>query len=118
MLREMCKSKIHRVRVTRTALHYEGSVGIDKKLLDAAGIYPNEIVQLVNFMNGARFETYVIEEKQGSGEFVLYGPAARLGAVGDNITVLSKVLLEAKEIQNLKTKFVYVDEKNDITSKK
>lgn len=117
MLRIMYKSKIHKARVTKTALHYEGSVGIDKKLLDAANIYPNEIVQIVNFANGARFETYVIEEGQGSGDIVLYGPAARMGEVGDNVIIISKVFLEAKEIQNLKTKIVYVDENNNIIKK-
>jgi len=117
MLRVMCKSKIHKARITKTELHYEGSVGVDKKLLDAANIYPNEIVQIINFANGARFETYVIEEKQGSGSIILYGPAARLGAAGDRVIIMSKVFIEAKEIQNLKTKIVYVDENNGILKK-
>jgi len=113
----MCKSKIHKARITRTEINYEGSVGIDKKLLDAANIYPNEVVQIVNFNNGTRFETYVIEEKQDSGEIVLYGPAARMGAAGDSIIILSTALAEAKEIQNLKIKIVYVDKNNRITKK-
>jgi aspartate 1-decarboxylase len=117
MLRIMCKSKIHKARVTKTELHYQGSVGIDKKLLDAANIYPNEIVQIVNFNNGARFETYAIEEKLNSGNIVLYGPAARMGSPGDSIIVISKALVEAKEIQNLRIKIVYVDENNDIIKK-
>jgi len=117
MLRIMCKSKIHKARVTKTALHYEGSVGIDRKLLDAANIYPNEVVQIVNFNNGSRLETYVIGEKENSGEIVLYGPAARTGAVGDAIIIMSKALAEAKEIQSLRTKIVYVDEKNRIVKK-
>ena len=117
MLREMCKSKIHKARVTKAILHYEGSVGIDGKLLDASNIYPNEIVQIVNFQNGARFETYVIEEKENSGDIVLYGPAARMGSVGDTVIIISKALVEAKEVQNLKTKIVYVDEKNRIVKK-
>ena len=117
MLRVMCKSKIHKARITKTELHYEGSVGVDRKLLDAANIYPNEIVQIVNFNNGARFETYVIEEKLNSGDIVLYGPAARMGAPGDDIIILSKALVEAKEVQNIKTKVVYVDSQNSIVKK-
>jgi len=117
MLRKICKSKIHRARITRTALNYEGSVGIDKKLLDAANIYPNEFVQIVNANNGARFETYVIEEKESSGEIVLYGPAARLGEAGDIIIIISSVLAEANEIQKLSMKTVAVDAKNRIVKK-
>jgi len=117
MFREMCKSKIHKACVTKTTLHYEGSIGIDSKLLEASNIYPNEIVQVVNFENGARFETYVIKEKENSGDIVLYGPAARMGEAGDKVIIISKVLAEAKEVPNLKTKVVYVDEKNRIVKK-
>jgi len=106
MLRVMCKSKIHKARITDTKLYYEGSVGVDKKLIDAANIYPNEVVQIVNLNNGARFETYVIEEKENSGQIVLYGPAARLGEAGDTVIIISSVLAEAKEIQALKPRFV------------
>jgi len=117
MLRVMCKSKIHKARITDTKLYYEGSVGVDKKLIDAANIYPNEVVQIVNLNNGARFETYVIEEKENSGQIVLYGPAARLGEAGDTVIIISSVLAEAKEIQALKPRFVYVDEENKIIKK-
>jgi len=113
----MCKSKIHKARVTKTLLHYEGSIGIDAKLLETGNIYPNEIVQIVNFQNGARFETYAIKEKENSGDIVLYGPAARMGEVGDNVIIISKALVEAKEVPNLRTKIVYVDEKNKILIK-
>ena len=117
MLRLMCKSKIHKARITKTALYYEGSIGIDKKLLDAANIYPNEFVQVVNLNNGNRFETYTVEEKEGGGDIVFYGPAARLGEVGDTVIILSSTLAEATEIQSLKPKFVYVNEKNEIIQK-
>ena len=115
MFREMCKSKIHKACVTGTELYYEGSIGIDKKLLDAANIFPYEFVHVVNLNNGSRFQTYVIEEKEGSGNIILYGPAARLGERGDIVIIISSVLAEAKEIQSLKTKVVHVDEKNKIT---
>ena len=117
MLRIMCKSKIHKARITRTDLHYEGSIGVDKKILEASNIYPNEIVQVLNVNNGARFETYAIEEKENSGEIILYGPAARLGEKGDIVIIISKALAETKEIQNLKTKIVYLDENNKVMKK-
>ncbi|MBL7156792.1 MAG: aspartate 1-decarboxylase [Candidatus Omnitrophica bacterium] len=117
MLRIMCKSKIHKARITKTDLHYQGSIGVDKKILEASNIYPNEIVQVLNLNNGSRFETYAIEERADSGEVVLYGPAARLGEAGDTVIVISKALVEAKEVQNLKTKIVYVNDKNKIVKK-
>ena len=88
-LRTMRKSKIHRARITKKDIHYEGSIGIDKALLEAAGIYKDEMVQVLNINNGARFETYVIEEQKNSGVVSLYGPAAHLGEVGDLIIIIS-----------------------------
>jgi len=117
MLRLMCKSKIHKAVITKTDLYYEGSIGIDKKILEASNIYPNEIVQVLNANNGIRFETYVLEEEADSGNVILYGPAARLGAAGDKIIIISKALLEVKEVQNIKMKVVYLDEKNKIVKK-
>jgi len=118
MYRLMCKSKIQRLRVTKTALNYEGSIGLDKKLIEAANIFPSEMVLVLNVNSGARFETYVIEEKGDSGSVVLYGPAARLGQVGDKLIVLSKALAEAKEAQALRQKVVLVDENNRLIAKK
>jgi len=112
MFRAMCKSKIQRLSITRTELKYEGSIGLDKNLLEASDIYPNEIVQVLNLNNGKRFETYAIEEKKGSGNAVLYGPAARLGQAGDEVIVISKVLLKDKEAAGVKIKVVHVDKKN------
>lgn len=117
MLRIMCKSKIHRVRITKTNIHYEGSMGIDKKLLKDADIHPGEIVQVVNVNNGARFETYAIEEAPGSGEIGLYGAAAHLGKVGDIVIVLSYGLIEDKKSQHVDMKVVYVDSKNKLVKK-
>lgn len=114
MIRLMCKSKIHRARVTKVDLHYEGSIGIDKDLLKASNIYPSEIVQVVNVNNGSRFETYVIEEPSGSGVIGLYGAAAHLGNVGDLVIILSNCLIEDSDAKNLKLVAVKVDEKNHI----
>ena len=110
----MCKSKIHRARITKVDLHYAGSIGIDKSLLKASNIYPNEIVQVVNINNGARFETYVIEEPASSGAIGLYGAAAHLGKVGDLVIILSYGLLDDGHAKKLKLTAVKVDEKNRI----
>jgi len=114
MLRIMCKSKIHRATVTKSDLHYNGSIGIDKKLLKASDIYPNEIVQVVNINNGARFETYAIEEPAGSGTIGLYGAAAHLGKPGDLIIILSYGLIDDTKAKGLNLITVKVDNKNNI----
>jgi len=118
MIRLMCKSKIHRVKITKVDLHYEGSIGIDKDLLGAGNIYPGEIVQVVNINNGSRFETYVIEEESGSGTIGLYGAAAHLGKAGDLVIILSNCLVDDKDAKSLKITAVKVDDKNHIKNTK
>ncbi len=98
MLRTMLKAKMKGLRITATSLHYEGSIGLDKAYLDRSGILPNEAVDVLNAANGARFRTYVIEMPEGTGGVELYGPAARLGEVGDEIVVLSYALFGDDEI--------------------
>lgn len=110
----MCKSKIHRARITKVDLHYEGSLGIDKLLMKKADIYPGEIVQVVNVNNGSRFETYAIEEKAGSGAIGLYGAAAHLGKKGDIIIIFSYGIEENREAHRIKLRPVYVNSKNKI----
>lgn len=112
MLRIMCKSKIHRAKITKVDLHYNGSIGIDKTLLKRADIYPGEIVQVVNINNGSRFETYAIEEPAGSGTIGLYGAAAHLGKIGDLLIILSYGLLEDEKASNVKLNVVKVDAEN------
>ena len=85
----MCKSKIHRAKITETNLHYEGSITIPKDLMEAAHIYPNERVQVVNINNGVRFDTYAMEGKAGAGEICLNGAAARCGEPGDLVILIS-----------------------------
>ncbi len=118
MLRIMCKSKIHRATITKVDLHYEGSIGIDKALMDKANIYPGEIVQVVNINNGSRFETYAIEEEADSGSIGLYGAAAHLGNLGDLVIILSNGLMEESKARTLKLKTVYVDASNRPINKK
>ncbi len=110
----ICKSKIHRVKVTDANLNYEGSITVDQKLLKEADIIPYELVQVVNINNGARFETYVIPGKPNSGIICLNGPAARLGEVGDILIVISYAWMEKKEAIRFKPKVVYVDKNNKL----
>ena len=115
MLIEICKSKIHRATITRTELHYEGSITIPKDLMDAAGIYAGEKVQVVNLNNGIRLDTYVMEGQAGSQEICLNGPAARCGEPGDLVIIISYCLVDKDEIEKgFRARIVHVDEKNRI----
>jgi len=116
-MRIMLKSKIHRARVTQLNIDYEGSITIDKKLMEEANILPYEQVQVLNINNGVRFTTYAIEG-EASGEICLNGAAARLAAKGDIIMVLSYCYVEDDEAHNFTPKLVYVDAKNAITESK
>lgn len=87
MLKTMLQAKLHRVRVTEADLHYEGSCGIDRALLDASGILPFQYIELYNISNGERFSTYVIEAPRGSGVISLNGAAARKAMVGDLLII-------------------------------
>lgn len=117
MMRLMCKSKIHRARIRKVEVHYEGSIGIDRKLMDAANIIPYEKVHVLNVNSGARFETYAIMEEAGSGTIALYGAAAHLGKRGDILIILSYALFDEKDAKVLKPRRVYVDRQNRIVSK-
>jgi aspartate 1-decarboxylase len=114
MLIHICKSKISRATVTETELHYDGSITIDRALLEAAGIIPNEKVQVLNLNNGERFETYVIAGKKNRGVICLNGPAARCGLVGDIVTIIAYAAAEEDEARSFKPAIVQVDEKNRI----
>jgi len=115
MQREMLKSKIHRVTVTEAELYYEGSITVDKDLLEAADILPYEKVQVLNFNNGTRLDTYTIEGTAGSGTICLNGPAARFGSVGDEVIIVSYIQVPEENIRKFKPKVVLVDKKNKIT---
>ena len=112
-MRVMLKSKIHRARVTDANIDYEGSITIDKKLMEAADILPYEQVEVLNINNGARFTTYAIEGEKG--EICLNGAAARLAVKGDVVIILSYCHVEEEQVRNFTPKLVYVDDKNAIT---
>jgi len=113
-MRIMLKSKIHRAHVTDANIDYEGSITIDRKLMQAADILPYEQVQVLNVNNGARFATYAIEGEEGSGEICLNGAAARLVVNGDIVIILSYYHVADDEAGNFRPKMVYVDANNTI----
>jgi len=114
----MLKSKIHRARVTDGNIAYEGSITIDKKLMEAADILPYEQVQILNINNGARFSTYAIEGKENGGDICLNGAAARLVAKGDIVIILTYCDVEEEKARNYHPRLVYVDAENKITHTK
>ena len=114
-MRTMLKSKIHRAHVTETNINYEGSITIDKKLMEEADILPSEQVHVLNLNNGARFTSYAIEGKRDSGEICLNGAAARLAIKGDIIIILAYCYVDDDEARNFIPKLVYVDANNAIT---
>jgi aspartate 1-decarboxylase len=114
MMREMCKSKIHRATVSGVNLNYEGSISIDRQLMEAADLYPYEKVQIANLHNGSRADTYVIEAPPGSGEICLNGAMARLAQPGDLVIIIAYALIPDEEAASCTPKIVHVNQKNQI----
>lgn len=115
-MRTMLRGKIHRARVTRCDLNYEGSITIDRDLLKAADILPFEQVQVLNLNNGARFATYAIEGEAGSGEIGLNGAAARCARKGDTVIILTYDQVAEEQLSSHMPKLVFVDENNRIVN--
>lgn len=109
------KSKIHRVTVVQAELNYVGSITIDEKLMEVAGIMEYEKVQIVDVDNGSRFETYVIAGEAGSGMICLNGAAARMVSTGDKIIIMCYAEMTPEEYKENKPKVVFVDEKNQVS---
>ena len=104
---EVLKSKIHRAVITEANLNYVGSLTLDEDLMDAANMIENEKVQVVNVNNGSRIETYLIKGKRGFGICCLNGPAARQGAVGDIVIVISYARMEFEKAKQFKPWVVF-----------
>ena len=113
-MRIMMKSKIHRATVTRANLHYVGSIGIDRDLMDAADLLEGEQVTIADITNGARLETYVIPAPRGSGIITINGAAAHLVDAGDLVIIMSYAVLNEAEARALKPRVVHVDENNRV----
>ncbi len=114
MLINLMKSKIHKCYVTEANLQYVGSVTIDEDLLDAAGMYENEKVAIVNNNNGARLETYIIKGERGSGVICINGAAARLTQPGDEVIIISYTWIEEKDHGKHEPKVVFVSKDNKV----
>ncbi|OBZ17537.1 MULTISPECIES: aspartate 1-decarboxylase [Bacillales] len=112
MFRTMMKSKLHRATVTEANLNYVGSITIDENLMDAANIWENEKVQIVNNNNGARFETYVITGERGSGVICLNGAAARQVQPGDQVIIISYAMMTDEEAKQHKPIVTILDANN------
>ena len=115
MLRCFLQSKIHMATVTESNLAYEGSITVDREIMDLAGILPYEQVMISNLNNGERFETYMIPGRPGSHEFCLNGPTARKGVVGDKIIIFSYCWLGEQEIKGFAPVIVKLDGNNNPT---
>ena len=113
-MRTMLKSKIHRARITQVDLDYEGSIAIDRSLMEASDMLPFERVEVLNVNNGARFSTYVIEGEAHSGIIGVNGAAARLVAKGDVVIILSYCQVPDDEAVNMSPSIVRVDSRNRI----
>jgi aspartate 1-decarboxylase len=114
MTRTMLKSKIHRASVTEANIEYEGSISIDRDLLDAADLLPYEKVEIWDCTNGARLSTYVIEGERGSGEVCINGAAAHLVKPHDVVIIASFVEVDEAEARGWNARRVFVDEFNRI----
>ena len=111
---QILKSKIHRAVITEANLNYVGSLTLDEDLMEAGNLIENEKVQVVNVNNGSRIETYLIKGKRGSGVCCLNGPAARQGAVGDIVIVISYAHMDFEEARTFKPWIVFPKEGNKI----
>jgi aspartate 1-decarboxylase len=110
----MLKAKIHQATITDADLNYEGSLTIDKELLDAVDIKPYERVMVYNINNGERFETYAIEGESGTGVIGLNGAAARKGLVGDLIIIVTYASFSEEELSDYNPKIVLLNKSNKI----
>lgn len=111
----MLKSKVHRATVTQTELEYEGSLTLDRKLMEVANLLPHERVMVYNISNGERFDTYLIEGKPETGIVCINGAAARKACVGDLIIIAAYGAYEDAELEKNETFIVLLDGKNHIT---
>ena len=114
MFSQMLKAKLHGARVTRADLDYEGSLTIDRDVMDFVKILPYERILVANLENGNRFETYAISGDRGSGEICLNGATAHLGKIGDRLTIFTFGLFPTDQATGHRPLVVRLDEKNRI----
>ncbi len=115
MQRVMLQAKLHRVRATATELDYEGSVAIDRALLEAADIREYEQIHIYNVANGERFTSYAVSAEANSGTVAVLGAAARRVSRNDLLIICTYATLDEREVADHKPRLVYVDANNRIT---
>ncbi|MEA3432688.1 MAG: aspartate 1-decarboxylase [candidate division WOR-3 bacterium] len=118
MQKIILNSKIHRMLVTNKNINYEGSIDIDKEILDLSNIHEGEMVQVVNLNTGERFETYTIAGKPGSRVCALNGGAARKGEIGDPLLIMSYCITDSDKIEAHKPTILIMGEGNEVKIKK
>jgi aspartate 1-decarboxylase len=114
MRRTLLKSKIQKAVVTEANLDYEGSLGLDARLMSEADMIPYEKVHIYNITNGERFSTYLIKEGENSGKIAIYGAAAHKAGRGDELIIVSYVQLDEDEIEFFMPKVIILDGRNKI----
>lgn len=114
MLIEVLKSKIHRATITEANLQYVGSLTLDEDLMEAANMIEYEKIQVVNVNNGERLETYLIKGRRGSGVVCLNGPAARKGAVGDTVIIISYATMDFEAAKQFQPAVVFPKDGNKL----
>ena len=114
MLIQLLKSKIHRAEVTDANVNYEGSLTIDRELMDKVALQPHERVLCGNLANGERFETYAIAGESGNGGIILNGATAHLGEIGDRLTIMSFTSVDDTEAVDWEPKVIVLGDNNTI----
>jgi aspartate 1-decarboxylase len=118
MMRKMLRAKIHRATVTQANIDYEGSIAIDRRLMEATDLLPNEAVCVWDVTNGNRFETYAVEGESDSGVICVNGAAAHLVRPGDLVIIAAYTWLEEEAARLHEPKVIFVDERNRIREKR
>ena len=114
MLLKVLRAKIHRAKVTEACVDYNGSITIDRDLMDAVGLVRGECVLVADMTDGARFETYVMEGKPGSGTVCINGAAARMVSVGDEVIIMAFGYVIDAEAADIRSSIVLVNDKNQV----
>ncbi len=113
-MRTMLRAKLHRATVTETVLEYEGSLTVDRDLLDAVGLLPNEQIHVANITNGERFVTYLFEGERGSGVICVNGAAARLARPGDQLIIMAYGMMDDAKAEAHRPRVAILDAENRI----
>ncbi len=114
MMFKMLYAKLHRATATHCEVNYNGSLGVDRMLIDAAGLMVGQQIDVLNVNNGERFTTYVIHEPPGSKTIGVYGAAAHKVKPGDKLIIIAYASMDEKEAKSFKPKILVLDDKNDV----